>query len=137
MTTKPNPRFKLNPAFQAAHGIGEKTDKKDPWNDLETQLASATNGQEKITFEISQARKNGKLQLCGAGLESLPDAMFDIRNDLLDQYSGNLDEQSQLRKHEKAWECFGEEMLTMVRILNITTKCIVPRSFCRWQSFSF
>ncbi len=121
MTAKSNPRLKLNPAFKAAHGNSDdKTDKKgngrnDPWNDLDTQLESATNGREKVSYEINQARKNGKLQLCGAGLESLPDAMFDIRNDLLDKYTGSLDDESQLKKHEKAWECYGEEMLTMVR----------------------
>jgi len=114
MTAKSNPRLKLNPAFQAAHSKGDKKNKNDPWSEVETQLASATNGEEKVTFEIVQARKTGKLQLCGAGLESLPDAIFDIRNDLLDKYTGNLDDESQLKKHEKAWECYGEEMLTMI-----------------------
>ena len=107
---KSNPRLKLNPNFKAAHDKNQN----DPWENLEKDLNSATNGMTKVSFQISQARKNGKLSLSNAGLTTLPQAMFEIRNDLLDKYTGNIDEQNQLQKHEKAWECYGEEMLTTV-----------------------
>jgi len=89
----------------------------DPWKGIESQLASAIGGQDKITFEIAQARKTGKLCLSGASMTTLPDEMFDLRNDLLDKYNGDMDDQNQLNSHEKAWQCYGEEMLTMVRRL--------------------
>jgi len=109
--TKPkNPRLKLNPKFQAAH-----SDKNNnPWGDLESQLASATSGDGKIAYEIEQARKTGRLSLSGLSITSLPDAIFDIRNDLMEKYEGDIDEQNQLKSHEKSWQCYGEEMLTVV-----------------------
>ena len=57
----------------------------------------------------------GVESLSGTSMTELPDAMFDIRNDLLLKYTGDIDEQNDLKVHEKAWQCYGEEMLTMVR----------------------
>ena len=110
---KLNTRLKLNPKFEAAHR--KSKNENDPWGQLESQLDSVTTGEERISNEIAQARKNGKLLLSGTSMTTLPDAMFDIRNDLLLKYTGDIEEQNNLKTHEKAWQCYGEEMLTMVR----------------------
>lgn len=120
---KSNPRLKLNPAFQAA----QMKSKNNPWNEIESQLMSATSGDEKVNYEIANARKTGKLFLSNAGLTSLPGVMFDIRSDLLDKYTGNIDESNELRVHEKAWLCYGEEMLTVVCFVIIILLLVI---FC-------
>ena len=110
---KSNPRLKLNPAFQASQ---LKSKHNNPWDDLESQLTSATTGDDKVNYEIAKARKTGKLFLSNSGLTSLPDVMFDIRNGLLDKF-GSIDEANELRNHEKPWQCYGEETITIVRII--------------------
>jgi hypothetical protein len=104
-----NPRLRMNPNFKTAYNKDQ-----DPWEELENKLESATNGEEKVTYEVTEARKNGKLFLSGMSMTTLPAAMFDIRNDLLDKKSDDEDDQNELKSYEKPWQCYGEEMLTLV-----------------------
>ncbi len=114
---KSNPRLKLNPAFQASQF--SRNNNNDPFQQIEDQLNSATSGDDKVNYEIANARKTGKLFLSNAGMTSLPGVMFDIRSDLLDKYTGSIDDSNELRVHEKAWLCYGEEMLTVVCVLRL------------------
>ena len=118
-----NLRFKLkvNPAFAANHS---KT--HDPWATLDEDLGNRESTPVLVGKALQEARMTGKVLLSNVGLHSLPLAMFDLRNELLSKYDYNSkskddddeNKMRQLKKHEKAWECYGEEMVTLVDLSN-------------------
>ncbi len=105
-------RLKINPAFAEAHGLSEAAKNADAWEKFDEDLASSQSASFQFRKAISEARKTGKLIASSVGLTSptLPDAMFDLRNELIAQYDGAMD------GNDNFWECYGEEMLTMVDI---------------------
>ncbi len=105
-------RLKINPAFAEAHGLSEAAKNADPWEQFDEDLASSQSASFQLRKAIGEARKTGKLIASNVGLTSptLPDAMFDLRNELIAKYDGAMD------GNDNFWECYGEEMLTLVDI---------------------
>lgn len=119
-------KLKINPAFAASHSKSS-----DPWANLDNELDNRESTSVLVGKALQEARMTGKVLLSNAGLDSnvcLPSAMFDLRNELLSKYDLNLsstgkggddeDKGVDLKRHEKAWECYGEEMVTMVDLSN-------------------
>ena len=108
---KPTSRrnLQLNPAFANAHGLSEATDNADPWEQFDKELTLSNSTTAKLSHGINEARKTGKLILNSIELTlPLPSAIFDLRNEVLANLDGRMD------GNDKSWECYGEEMLTML-----------------------
>jgi Leucine-rich repeat (LRR) protein len=105
-------KLQLNPAFANAHGLSEEKT-ADPCVKLKNEVAIANSTASKISRSIDEARKTGKLLLNSIELKlPLPSAIFDLRNDLVKQFDGKMD------GDDKFWNCYGEEMLTVLDLSN-------------------
>lgn len=101
-------KLQINPAFLEAHG------------EQDDELAAMTGtsisiSQVKLKKAIDEARKIGKLNLNNIELTlPLPEAIFDLRKELIANFDGNVLDGD----NENFWECYGEEMLTLLDISN-------------------
>eukprot|EP00592_Proboscia_alata_P005277 CAMPEP_0194365552 /NCGR_PEP_ID=MMETSP0174-20130528/13616_1 /TAXON_ID=216777 /ORGANISM="Proboscia alata, Strain PI-D3" /LENGTH=870 /DNA_ID=CAMNT_0039140315 /DNA_START=112 /DNA_END=2724 /DNA_ORIENTATION=+ len=94
-------RFKLNPAFAAAHANTATTDGVARGGSIASKS---------IDYALKTARQTGKLHLIDSGLSSpLPDTFFDLRSDLTIDLSMSNDNERSLMS-----ECYGEENLSSV-----------------------
>mmetsp|Transcript_12908 Transcript_12908/g.24241 ORF Transcript_12908/g.24241 Transcript_12908/m.24241 type:complete len:888 (+) Transcript_12908:95-2758(+) len=79
-------------------------------SDKESKIASHSKAN--LQHMIDQARKSGKMHLSNMNLKlPLPDAMFDLRKDLMKLHDGKMVGDAD---DEQFWSCYGEEMITLL-----------------------